>query len=142
MAITLDGSVGITLPASGDIFSASLIQSDTSSPPIIQNSSGTQIGTFCRAWVQFNGSGTPAIAASFNVSSITDHAVGEYSINFTNSLPDGNYSSSFSCNDNTNASVNSIVITTAPATTSVRIAAVNSASGALDLTIISASFFR
>jgi hypothetical protein len=100
------------------------------------------VSQLCKAWVQFNGTGTPTIAASFNVSSITDHAVGEYSINFTNSLPDGNYSSAFSCNDNTNASINTIVITTAPTTTSVRIAAVNSGSGALDLTIISASFFR
>ena len=111
-------------------------------PPVFQDSAGTQMGTLCRAWVQFDGTGTPAIKASFNVSSITDHAVGEYSINFTNSLPDGNYSSSFSCNDNTNAAINSIVITTAPTTTSARIAAVNSGSGALDLTIISASFFR
>jgi hypothetical protein len=110
--------------------------------PVFQDSAGTQIGTLCRAWVQFDGTGTPAIAASFNVSSITDHAVGEYSINFTNNLPDGNYSSVFSCNDNTNASINTIVITTAPTTTSVRIAAVNSGSGALDLSIISASFFR
>jgi hypothetical protein len=109
---------------------------------VFQDSAGTEIGTLCRAWVQFDGTGTPAIKGSFNVSSITDHTVGEYSINFTNSLPDVNYSSSFSCNDNTNAAINNIVITTAPTTTSVRIAAVNSGSGALDLTIISASFFR
>jgi hypothetical protein len=121
---------------------ATILSNTANTPPVFQDSAGTPIGTLCRAWVQFNGSGTPAIAASFNVSSITDHAVGEYSINFTNNLPDGNYSSVFSCNDNTNASINTIVITTAPTTTSVRIAAVNSGSGALDLSIISASFFR
>jgi hypothetical protein len=60
-------------------------------PPTIQDSAGTQIGTFCRAWVNFNGTGTVAIRASFNVSSITDNGTGDYTINFTNALPDANY---------------------------------------------------
>jgi hypothetical protein len=45
----------------------------------------------CRAWVNFNGSGTPAIRASGNVSSITDNGTGYYTVNFTNALPDANY---------------------------------------------------
>jgi hypothetical protein len=60
-------------------------------PPTIQDSAGTQIGTFCRAWVNFNGTGTVAITASFNCSSITDNGVGDYTVNFTNALPDANY---------------------------------------------------
>jgi len=60
-------------------------------PPTIQDSAGTQIGTFCRAWVNFNGTGTVAIRASFNVSSITDNGAGDYTVNFTNALPDVNY---------------------------------------------------
>jgi len=46
----------------------------------------------CRAWVNFNGSGTVAIRASGNVSSITDNGVGDYTVNFTNAMPDTNYS--------------------------------------------------
>ena len=46
----------------------------------------------CRAWVNFNGTGTVAIRASGNVSSITDEGVGNYKINLTNALPDSNYS--------------------------------------------------
>jgi hypothetical protein len=61
-------------------------------PPTIQDSSGTQIGTFCRAWVNFNGTGTVAIRASFNVSSITDNGTGDYTVNFTTAMPDANYS--------------------------------------------------
>lgn len=61
-------------------------------PPTIQDSAGTQIGTFCRAWVNFNGTGTVAIRASFNVSSITDNSTGSYTVNFTNAMPDTNYS--------------------------------------------------
>ena len=56
----------------------------------------------CRAWVNFNGSGTVAIRASGNVSSITDNGLGDYTVNFTTSMPDVNYtvaSNSISTND-------------------------------------------
>jgi len=46
----------------------------------------------CRAWVNFNGTGTVAIRDSGNVSSITDNATGKYAVNFTNSMPDASYS--------------------------------------------------
>lgn len=46
----------------------------------------------CRAWVNFNGTGTVAIRASGNVSSITDNGVGDYTVNFTTAMPDANYS--------------------------------------------------
>jgi len=62
-----------------------------STPPTIQDSAGTQIGTFCRAWVNFNGTGTVAIRASFNVSSITDNGTGDYTVNLTTAMPDANY---------------------------------------------------
>jgi hypothetical protein len=61
-------------------------------PPTIQDSAGTQIGTFCRAWVNFNGTGTVAIRASFNVSSITDNGTGNYTVTLTTAMPDANYS--------------------------------------------------
>jgi hypothetical protein len=45
-----------------------------------------------RAWVNFNGTGTVAIRAAYNVSSITDSGTGRYGANFTNALSDSNYS--------------------------------------------------
>ena len=45
----------------------------------------------CRAWVNFNGAGTVAIRASFNVSSITDNGTGDYTVNFTTAMPDAKY---------------------------------------------------
>jgi hypothetical protein len=71
---------------------ADVVKSSTSSPITFQNTSGTEIGTLCRAWVNFNGQGTVAIRASFNVSSITDNGTGNYTVNFTNAMPDANYS--------------------------------------------------
>ena len=46
----------------------------------------------CRAWVNFNGTGTVAIRASGNVTSITDNGTGDYTVNFTTAMPDANYS--------------------------------------------------
>ena len=44
-----------------------------------------------KAWVNFDGSGTPAIRDSFNVSSITDNGTGDYTINFTTAFANTNY---------------------------------------------------
>lgn len=44
-----------------------------------------------KAWVNFNGIGTVAIRRGFNVSSITDIAVGQFTLNFTTAMADGNY---------------------------------------------------
>ncbi len=44
-----------------------------------------------RAWVNFNGTGTVAIRASGNVSSITDNSTGNYTVNFATAMPDANY---------------------------------------------------
>jgi hypothetical protein len=46
----------------------------------------------CRAWVNFNGTGTVAIRASGNVTSITDNGTGDYTVNFTTAMPDASYS--------------------------------------------------
>ena len=67
-------------------------------PPTIADVNNVEIGRFCRAWVNFNGTGTPAVRASFNVSSITDTGTGQYGINFINAMPDANYSLSGNVN--------------------------------------------
>lgn len=56
------------------------------------NASGNAPMFACRAWVNFNGTGTVAIRASGNVSSITDNATGNYTVNFIIAMPDANYS--------------------------------------------------
>jgi hypothetical protein len=45
-----------------------------------------------KAWVNFNGTGTVAIRASMNVSSITDNGAADYTVNFTTAISDANYS--------------------------------------------------
>jgi hypothetical protein len=46
----------------------------------------------CKAWVNFNGTGTVAIRSSYNVSSITDNGIGTYTINYLTQMQDSNYS--------------------------------------------------
>jgi len=70
--------------------------------PIFANSVGTEIGTLCRAWVNFNGQGNVAIRSAFNVSTITDTGVGTYTANFTNPMPDANYSAQVTNEASTN----------------------------------------
>ena len=55
------------------------------------NASGTAPIYACRAWVNFNGSGTVAIRGSGNVTDITDNGTGHYTVNFTTDMPDANY---------------------------------------------------
>ena len=44
-----------------------------------------------KAWVNFNGVGTVAIRANFNVNSITDNGVGNFTVNFSTALSDSNF---------------------------------------------------
>lgn len=60
----------------------------------IQNAAGSgspAIDGAAKAWVSFNGTGTVAIRASGNVSSITDNGTGDYAVNFTTAMTDTNY---------------------------------------------------
>lgn len=84
------------------------------------NATGTAPIYACRAWVNFNGTGTVAIRGSGNVSSITDNGVGDYTVNFTTAMPDNNYS--FNGTSGGSATPYGIVVTEANSrtTTSIR----------------------
>lgn len=60
----------------------------------------------CRAWVNFNGTGTVAIRASGNVTSITDNGVGNYTVNMTTAMPDVNYTVQSNATNNGTARAN------------------------------------
>ena len=55
------------------------------------NATGSAPIYAARAWVNFNGTGTVAINAGGNVSSITDNGTGDYTVNFTTAMSDANY---------------------------------------------------
>ena len=55
------------------------------------DAAGTENGILCRARCNFQGNGTSAIRDDFNVSTITDNGTGDYTVAWTNSFPDTNY---------------------------------------------------
>jgi hypothetical protein len=97
MPMTFDGSGTITGLAAGGLPNSSVITADIADAAITAAKlDGAQSGSApiygARAWVNFNGTGTVAIRASGNVSSITDNGTGDYTVNFTTAMPDANFS--------------------------------------------------
>ena len=109
----------------------------------IQNTSGVEVYT-AKAWVNFNGTGTVAIRASGNVSSITDNGTGDYTVNFTNAMADANYSAvATSSTDATTIRTAQTWTAATTTTTSCKIyVATTNTTSASDATVVTASFFR
>jgi len=77
-----------------------------------------------RAWVNFNGTGTVAIRASGNVTSITDNGTGDYTVNFTTAMADANYSVVTGCalsDAVVSGNTSRTIAPRSPTTTSIRI---------------------
>lgn len=79
-SLTLSANAGITLISDSVSFFTSI---DLLTP-------GNTAGKLCRSWVNFNGT-TGQARAAYNVSAVTRNGVGDYTINFTTAMPDGNY---------------------------------------------------
>ena len=93
MAIAINGSGTITGISAGGLPDDCITTADIAANAVTYAKIGTtEQGQLCKAWVNFNGTGTVAIRASYNVSSITDNGVGDYTVNFTSALADANYS--------------------------------------------------
>ena len=85
----VSGSTVLDLPAT----TGTVVLQNGSNNLLMNSGYGSDAVAYgCRAWVNFNGTGTVAIRASGNVSSITDNGVGLYTVNFSTSMPDANYS--------------------------------------------------
>jgi hypothetical protein len=98
-----------------------------------------------RAWVNFNGTGTVAIRASGNVSSITDNNTGDYTVNFTTAFADVNYNAVFGALGQSASGRDVMEQHDSPlrSTTQLRIYTLVSTSGSLaDSPVVSVSVFR
>lgn len=96
----------------------------------------------CRAWVNFNGTGTVAIRASGNVSSITDNGTGDYTVNFTNAMPDANYTAVYGSGEGTAGSGARMACQSGNTTTTQRVAIRNLSNSLQDAEQVNVSIFR
>lgn len=100
---------------------------------------------YVKAWVNFNGTGTVAIRASGNVSSITDNGVGDYTVNLTTAIADANYSATVSASDSSTVSAPIAHLkwnAVAPTTTAATVRVTNDTGTAVDTEYICMSIFR
>ena len=99
------------------------------------------VTTNALAWVNFNGTGTVAIRASYNVSSITDGGTGVYTVNFTNALSDTNYCPTINGGNGSGGSCSGLLFTSAPTTTACGVATLNSAGSFTDREYVCVAVF-
>jgi len=96
----------------------------------------------CRAWVNFNGTGTVEIRASGNVSSITDNGTGDYTVNFTTAMPDANYSASMSTDNSSPVISFAADSATARTASAIRVRSITTAFGLADPVQFNVAIFR
>jgi hypothetical protein len=102
MATTISGTNGVSqvqdgIVTQGKLAAASVtdgkldLTANSAEVKEALNASGAAPIYACRAWVSFTGTGTVAIQASGNISSITDNGTADYSLNFTTAMEDADY---------------------------------------------------
>jgi hypothetical protein len=102
-----------------------------------------------KAWVNYKGTSTQSIRASYNVSSVTRNGTGDYTINFTNALTDANYAVS-GVGGNNDSSAGYVVIyqsggqagTYSPTTSACRILVGQNNGTLVDNTVVCVTILR
>jgi hypothetical protein len=124
-------------PADGSITFAKLSTSATEADNVASRTA--------KAWVNFNGTGTVGTRASFNVSSITDNGIGDYTVNFATAIQDANYAAMIT-GDSSGVRVNTYGrvanVAAAPTANALRIIFCDDQSTPIDTQYANVSIFR
>jgi len=109
------GTTTINLPAT----TGTVVLQNASNNLLMNSGYGSDAVAYgCRAWVNFNGTGTVAIRGSGNVTSITDNGTGLYTVNFTTSMPDTNFATNVTAKNPYNSTAGEMIGLTGTVTTS------------------------
>ena len=140
LKLTSDTSGEIQLQSAG----TTAVTIDTSSNLKFNSGYGSVATAYgCRAWVNFNGTGTVAIRASGNVSSITDNGTGDYTVNFTTAMSDANYVAvGSSCSVASDYRVLVPNFNAAPTTSACRVRSSDKLTTSVDDSYVNVSIFR
>lgn len=159
MPITINGAGTVTGITAGGLPDASIVTADIADANITAAKlNGAQTGSApiygCRAWVNFDGTGTigtnMTIRGSGNVSSVYKNGTGDYTVNFTTAMVDTNYAAFASPSGQyaTNYGGQTGMFSTgsytesAPATGSARFVFSNYSSGLFDPKYVNFAIFR
>jgi hypothetical protein len=148
MPITINGTGTVTGINAGGLPDDCITTADIAANAVTYAKIGTtEQGQLCKAWVNFNGTSTVAIRASYNVSSITDNGAGNYTVNFANALTDANYCYSLSNRHQPGAFRGPIYgsSTTLPTSTALRVETYDLVAGgytAQDVDFVCVAIFR
>lgn len=168
MAITINGTGSITGLTAGGLPDGSITTDDiaanavtaaklstgapswTSGGVLSFNSGYGSVATAygVRAWINFDGtSGSIGTGrASGNISSVTDNGTGDYTLNFSNAMPDANYAVIGSASNSAGGVVGIALIPDYPnatqTTTAVRIESVTTATSNFDAANYCVAIFR
>jgi len=107
----------------------------------IKNTSNVEVFTV-KAWVNFDGTGSPSIRASGNVSSLVDVGTGYYTVNFTTAMTDANFSVCSSGRDSTSTTLPLTSSAVTFSTTSTTLRFLTNANADRDSDIVSVAIFR
>jgi hypothetical protein len=146
-AIT-NGTSNVSISSSNGAITASTngtsaLTIDTSQNLQFNSGYGSVVTAYgCRAWVNFNGTGTVAIRASGNVSSITDNATGQYVVNLTTAMPDINYAITVTQKPPSDRPAGSGEFYNITRTTSSYAVSMGDASAYYDSAVVSSAVFR
>lgn len=139
--IVLAGNTSGTLTLSApDVAGTTTLNLPASSGTVLDDAS---VGV-CRAWVNFNGTGTVAIRAGFNVSSITDNGAGDYTVNFATAMPAVNYAATIGNVGNNASSIRVANIKSGGlySTTQLQIFVTDQIAGVADTATVNVAVFR
>ncbi len=106
IAISIPPSASTTVEGLVELATDAEVQigTDTARVPSVSSMIGHQ--GMAKAWIVFDGQGTPTILDSFNISSLVDEGTGQWTINFTTAFGNAFYTYAGTGEDDNNASGN------------------------------------